>query len=99
MYECSDSVFNNCIFSRSEQIKNHYYMFSNISNFQSKYLYGNRNKSGLRICHWNKSNAAMTSRLSEIRNIISVHRPHLLGISEANIYCNQDKNIFNISGF
>ena len=54
---------------------------------------------GLRICHWNKANSAMLSKLSEIKNIISTHKPHCLGISEANININQDINIFNIADY
>ena len=86
------------IFSRLQLIFS--YRYSNISNFQCRYKYGNRNRSrGLRLCHWNKSSAKMSNRLSEIKNIISQHRPHMLGISEANISTSQDLSLFNIADY
>ena len=75
------------IFIFGDQDKCIEYSYSNISNFQIRYVNGNRNKKGLHICHWNKSNSSMPSKMSEIRNLISVHRPHFLGISEANYDC------------
>ena len=54
----------------------------------------------MRICHWNKSNSAMKSRLSEVKNIISSHRPHFLGISEANIDLKKEhKEYFSIKDY
>ena len=42
----------------------------------------------------------MYSRLAEIKNIISTHRPHILGISEANLKDNNhDKNICSIPDY
>ena len=86
--------------SRSEHKRKYFYKYTNISNFQSKYLYGNRDHKGMRICHWNKSNSSMGSRLPEIKNIISMHLPHIFGVSEANINTKtQDKTVYSISDY
>ena len=70
-----------------------------MTNFYARYTYGNRTRGGLKICHWNKSNAKMQSRIAEIKEIISCHQLHLLGISEANIYENQDMNLISIPSY
>ena len=57
--------------SRSELMKCQFYSHTNISNFKSKYINGNKiNKNGLRVCHWNKSHSKMQSRMAEIKNIV-----------------------------
>ena len=70
-----------------------------MTNFYARYTYGNRSQSGLKICHWNKSNSKMHSRMTEIKEIVSSHRPHLLGISEANIHKNQDMKVYSIPDY
>ena len=84
--------------SRSE-LRCQYYHYSNISNFQSKYTYGNKGLKGIRICHWNKSNSSIQSKLPDIKNLISRERPHLFGISEANVKCNLDIDTIKISDY
>ena len=82
-------IYNTVIYSRSEQYESNIkYRFSSISNFQARYKYGNKKKQGLRLCHWNKSNSSICSKMPEIQNIVSQYKPHLLGISEAN--CNKN---------
>ena len=75
------------------------YNFTHISNFQSKYTYGNRQQKGITLCHWNKSNAKMKNRMFEIKHLILEHRPTILGISEANINISEDMNNFSISDY
>ena len=60
---------------------------------------GNKNSQGLRLVHWNKENSSMSSKLNDIKQIISTHRPHCLGISEANIKTNQDIKLFSIDDY
>ena len=78
--------------SRSEP-KHQYYKYTIISNFQSKYMYGNRKLKGMRICHWNKSNSSIQAKLPEIKNLISKERPHFIGIYEANVKSNLDLDV------
>ena len=68
----------------------HYYKFSNLNNKYSKYTYGNRKQAGIRIFHFNKGNAHLCNRMHEIENIIDKHKPHILGISEANFFQHHD---------
>ena len=52
------------------------------------------------MCHWNKSNSAMSTKMPEIKNLISIHRPHLLGISEVNFDTNiHDQSSISISDY
>ena len=37
-------------------IQNNYALFTN---FQARYLYGNKSKSGMKILHWNKSSSLL----------------------------------------
>ena len=57
-----------------------------------------RNK-GLKICYWNKANSKLGSRISEIKHIISEHKPAVIGISEANFMSNQDISLISINGY
>ena len=63
-----------------------------MTNFQSKYTNGNKKSSGIRICHWNKGKGFLSSKLTEIKSIVSEINPHIIGISEANLFYNQDLN-------
>ena len=75
------------------------YIFTQISNFQSKYTNGNRQQKGMTLCHWNKSNAKLKNRMFEVKSLIEEHRPKLLGISEANVEIGEDVSIFNLSDY
>ena len=79
--------------------KLYFYNYANLSNFHSKYTNGNRQKSGMRICHWNKSNSKLQSKMSEIKKLINIHKPHIFGISEANLSVNQDQTIVSIPDY
>ena len=61
-------------------------------NFYAKYTYGNRNQNGIKIAHFNKGPAFLKNRIHEIESIIQDHKPHILGLSEANFFSNHDKN-------
>ena len=56
------------------------------SNFYARYTYGNRSSRGIKLTHWNAGNAHLENKNTEIEQLISDHHPHLLGISEANLF-------------
>ena len=56
------------------------------SNFYARYTYGNRANRGIKLSHWNAGNAYLENKINHIENLIADHHPHLLGISEANLY-------------
>ena len=64
-----------------------------------KYVNGNRNRNGIKIGHYNKGHSMMQSRMFEIKDLVSTHQPHILGISEANIKRNEDLNTFSIDDY
>ena len=53
-------------------------------NFLARYRHGNRRSSGIKLCHWNKGGAFLINSMNEIEQVITQHRPHVLGISESN---------------
>ena len=73
--------------------------YSMVTNFQARYTYGNKSSSGLRIFHWNKSSSQLQNKIIEIRNIISVHKPHILGISEASLGINDNIDLVSINDY
>ena len=86
-------------FIKKEENDVHYYQFSNLDNHFSKYTNGNRKQSGIRICHFNKGNSFLGNRIHEIENIISQHRPHVLGISESNYFKGHDQDSVQIEHY
>ena len=75
------------------------YAYNTISNFQSRYTNGNRKSAGIRIGHWNKGPGHLKTKMPEIKNIINDIHPHLLGISEANLGANHDKNLTQLEEY
>ena len=51
-------------------------------NFLAKYKYGNRDKKGLKIMHWNAGGGYLHYKLPEIEAVIEKYKPHIFGISE-----------------
>ena len=68
-------------------------LFSMITNFQSKFTYGNRRSSGIKIAHWNKGNSFLINKMTEVRSIVEKHQPHILGLSEANLLATHDRSL------
>ena len=56
-------------------------------NFLARYKYGNRRnkKNGMTIMHWNKGPSLLQNKMHDIENIIDKYKPHILGLSEANL--------------
>ena len=68
-------------------------LFSMVSNFQNRYLFGNkRSEKGLKILHWNKGSSHLQNKMVEIKGIVETHRPHVLGLSEANFLKAHDQS-------
>ena len=55
-------------------------------NAYAHYINGNiSNKSAFNIVHWNKGNAYLENKKDEIDAVIEKYKPHILGLSEANL--------------
>ena len=70
-----------------------------VDNFQNKYTYGNKKNKGIKIAHWNKGGSFLTNKMPEIRNVIEVHKPHILGVSEANLVSTYDPRMVAIPDY
>ena len=55
-------------------------------NFLARYTNGNKRQHGLKILHWNKGPSYLENKKSEIQTIVDKYHPHILGLSEANLY-------------
>ena len=52
--------------------------------------HGNRRERGRKIVHWNKGPSYLQTKHQEIETIIAGHKPHILGLSEANLWKEHD---------
>ena len=75
------------------------YIFTMVSNFESRSVNGNRSSKGIKIAHWNKGNSHLVNKMAEIKNIIGTHHPHILGVSEANLLDKHDQSLVAIPDF
>ena len=73
--------------------------FKMITNFQSRYLHGNRRAGGIKLSHWNKGPGFMQNKIPEIKNIIDGLHPHIIGISEANLHQNHDQKLVQLEDY
>ena len=55
---------------------------------------GNKKEKGIQIIHWNKGPSFLENKFNEIETVISDHKPHMLGLSEANLRAVHDKTKF-----
>ena len=74
-------------------------LYSMVSNFQSRYLYGNRKNQGIKICHWNKGGSYLQNKMPELRNIVSGLHPHIFGVSEANLFQHHDQALVQLEDY
>ena len=60
-----------------------------------KSLNGNRKQRGhgIKISHWNKGPSYLQNKHQEIETIIAGHQPHMLGLSEANLWAEHDQHL------
>ena len=59
-------------------------------NFQARYKYGNKRQHGIKILHWNKGSSFLQNKKDDLEVIIEKYRPHIFGLSEANLLSHQD---------
>ena len=52
---------------------------------QSRSTNSNRKNRGIKISHWNKGGSFLINKMPEIKNIIGKYKPHIFGVSEANL--------------
>ena len=75
------------------------FLFKMVTNFENRYLFGNRKSAGIRICHWNKGGSHLKNKMQEVRNIVGEVHPHILGLSEANFIKDHDHNLVQIQDY
>ena len=68
-------------------------------NFESKYKYGNRQKTGIKIMHWNAGGKHLINKLTNIESVINGYKPSILGISESNFFARHDINDVQIENY
>ena len=52
-------------------------------NFEAKITFGNRNKNGISVAHWNAGHGSLSNKMDEVCNIMQEYKPLILGISES----------------
>ena len=70
-----------------------------LSNFYARYTNGNRQARGIKIAHFNKGSGHLVNKKHEIENTIAGFHPHIFGISEANLFRNQDLQDVQIADY
>ena len=68
-------------------------------NFIARYTNGNRRQHGLRIVHWNKGPSHLVNKIDELKAIVQKYHPHILGLSEANIFRHHDPDKVQIPDY
>ena len=61
-------------------------------NFLARYTYGNKSKNGIKIVHWNKGPSNLENKMDEIGSVVKKYHPHILGLSEANLFQHHDQH-------
>ena len=70
-----------------------------LSNFHARYTNGNRQARGIKIAHLNKGPGHLATKINDIENVISGLHPHILGVSEANLFHHQDLQKVQIADY
>ena len=68
-------------------------------NFLARYTYGNKRQNGIKIVHWNKGSSFLQNKRNEIETLIEQHHPHILGLSEANLFNHHDISQVQYPGY
>ena len=63
--------------------------------------YGNRSQrgKGISCLYWNKGPSFLINKQNDLETIIADHKPHILGLGEANFRHDQDKEAVQIQGY
>ena len=59
-------------------------------NLECRYKYGNKQKNGLKIMHWNAGGKHLVNKIENIESVVNEYICHILGISEANLFKHHD---------
>ena len=73
--------------------------YTELTNFSARYTYGNRQSKGIKIAHFNKGGGFLATKRYEIESIVSKFHPHILGISEANLFEGQNQMNIKIADY
>ena len=68
-------------------------------NFIARYKFGNRNKSGLKLMHWNAGGGFLRNKLHHIESVVEQYKPHIMGISETQFKSGHDINEIKINDY
>ena len=60
---------------------------------------GNRSQQGIKLAHWNKGKGFLQTKIHEVENIISGYHPHVLGLSESELYKCHDRKLVEIQNY
>ena len=74
-------------------------VFIGLDNFYARHTYGNRHGKGIKIAHLNKGPGYLAAKIHEVENAISGFHPHILGISEANLFQDHDQQAVHIEDY
>ena len=69
------------------------------ANFLAKYTYGNRDKRGIKLSHWNAGGAHLENKVLELERVVGDFHPHFFGISEANLFQHHCLNNCLLEGY
>ena len=65
-------------------------------NFYARYKFGNIKRHLMKLMHWNKGSSYLKNKMDEIEAIVQQQKPHILGLSEANLLVDHDVSEVNL---
>ena len=74
-------------------------VYISLGNFYARCTYGNRQVKGIKIAHFNKGPGYLSTKIHEVENAISGFHPHILGISEANLFQQHDQQAVQVQDY
>ena len=60
---------------------------------------GNGRQRGIKIIHWNKGSSYLENKFNEVEAVINGHKPHMIGLSEANLRAGHDKTKVQLTDY
>ena len=69
-----------------------------MNNFYARYTYGNKINE-MKLIHWNNGGSYLENKIEELETLIQDERPLILGISESNLFQNQDLSKVKIKNY
>ena len=60
---------------------------------------GNGRQRGIKIIHWNKGSSFLENKFNEVEAVINGHKPHMIGLSEANLRAGHDKTKVQLTDY